>query len=227
MMRVGAAIACVVLCLALQGCDDEGPSAPGPVFSGRVIVNVDVRDQDAYPLAPRVVVDPDSVLVCLLQADVPIDSTYSKNGQYAFPGLAPGAYRAAVGIRSLGTDTTSTVQMGKHSVATEDTLELRTLGSIFCYPNPFDPSTGDCLIHFSLPRRKEVTLDVLSIHSVSLGTIVADRILGPGIGSIPWAGRDSHGAELPSGLYVVYLRASTGDPAYEQEEFVIVLLERS
>lgn len=82
-------------------------------------------------------------------------------------------------------------------------LQIRSVS-----PNPF--STGTSVV-FNSPGLSGLTLEVYD----TTGRLVNTRSLGSspaGSHTVAWDGRDSHGAELPTGVYITRL-ASDGQQA--------------
>lgn len=73
-----------------------------------------------------------------------------------------------------------------------------------CYPNPFNPVTT---IPFELPGERRVSLRVYDVHGRLVETLLDGRTLQAGSHAEVWTGRDHAGRGMPSGLYLVQLRA--------------------
>ncbi|MBM4118836.1 T9SS type A sorting domain-containing protein [bacterium] len=71
------------------------------------------------------------------------------------------------------------------------------------WPNPARPATT---FAFALPRAARVALSVHDVTGRELVTLVADSF-GAGTHAVAWDGRDAGGRALPSGLYLLRLRA--------------------
>lgn len=70
-------------------------------------------------------------------------------------------------------------------------------------PNPFNPKTT---VSFDLSTAAEVRLDVYNSRGLRVARIVdGHRAAGPH--AVTWNGRDQHGRNLPSGVYVLRLEA--------------------
>ena len=69
------------------------------------------------------------------------------------------------------------------------------------YPNPFNPSTT---VRFGLPERTQARVTIYDLRGREVNRL-ADQWLEPGWHAIAWAGRDRHGQELPSGIYIARL----------------------
>ncbi len=73
------------------------------------------------------------------------------------------------------------------------------------YPNPFNPET---VIRYSLPAKSEVTVMIFNQG----GQIIRNLISGvqnPGAHKIIWNGRNDHGAQVASGVYIYRVFANT------------------
>ncbi len=71
------------------------------------------------------------------------------------------------------------------------------------WPNPFNPKT---FLHFRLDRGSRVKLEVLDPRGRRVREIWANP-LGPGDHLMEWDGRDDLGRPMPSGLYLLRLKA--------------------
>ncbi len=71
------------------------------------------------------------------------------------------------------------------------------------YPNPFNQSTA---IAFDLPEAKKVSVEVYSIEG-RLVRQISSGLREAGRHSLHWDGRDENGRSLPSGIYLLLLRA--------------------
>ena len=71
------------------------------------------------------------------------------------------------------------------------------------HPNPFNPTTA---IGFDLPSQSRVELSVYNMLGERVTTLV-DNDLSAGTHRVIWEGRDDHGREVPSGLYLYKLSA--------------------
>lgn len=66
------------------------------------------------------------------------------------------------------------------------------------YPNPFNPTTN---ISFRLKQHSQATLNVYSLNGEYVCTLV-DSELSAGSYSVQWNGKDSHGKDVASGVYI-------------------------
>ena len=78
--------------------------------------------------------------------------------------------------------------------------EFELLGS---YPNPFNPETT---LRFTLAEPARVTLAVYDVLGRRCRVIDAG-LLAAGLHNLAWDGRDEGGADVPSGIYLLRLRA--------------------
>ena len=86
----------------------------------------------------------------------------------------------------------------------EDTpaADLRPLLS--AAPNPFNPQTQ---VRFDLPVGAEVTLDVHDARGRRLRRLIDNRPHAAGAHALEFDGRDDRGRAMPSGTYLLRLRA--------------------
>ena len=73
------------------------------------------------------------------------------------------------------------------------------------YPNPFNPETR---IVYGLPRRSDVTIDILNILGRTVRTLV-DESQAAGEYAVTWDGRDGQNRSVASGVY--FYRLVTGE----------------
>ncbi len=78
------------------------------------------------------------------------------------------------------------------------------------YPNPFNPTTK---IKINILERSEITLKVYDILGKEITTLL-DKELSPGSFTIDWAAKDSNGRLLPSGIYLIRLKAVNAESSY-------------
>jgi len=71
------------------------------------------------------------------------------------------------------------------------------------YPNPFNPSTT---ISFALPEAGEVTLAIYNTNGQLVRTLVSGDF-GYGRYEVVWDGKNEHGAQVASGVYLYVIRA--------------------
>lgn len=85
----------------------------------------------------------------------------------------------------------------------EDQTDLpridRLLGS---YPNPFNPLTK---INFELAHPTTVDLRVYDMKGRLVRVLVANELLGPGVHTAEWDGRNRRGANVAAGVYLYRL----------------------
>ncbi len=80
----------------------------------------------------------------------------------------------------------------------------RQLRLLPAFPNPFNPSVTGA---YELPAEGPVRLEVLDMRGRRVRVLV-DGPQGAGRHRVVWDGTDSHGEPLPSGVYLVRLRAA-------------------
>lgn len=73
------------------------------------------------------------------------------------------------------------------------------------YPNPFNPSTN---IQYDLRRSTKITLKIYDNLGREVRTLV-DATQPAGVHQIQWDGTSEGGIEVPSGLYLYYLKAGS------------------
>jgi hypothetical protein len=71
------------------------------------------------------------------------------------------------------------------------------------YPNPFNPSTT---IHYSIPERSHVTLDIFDVSGRRIARLV-DSVKGAGGHVKNWNGCNKEGDAVSSGVYFYKLKA--------------------
>ena len=71
------------------------------------------------------------------------------------------------------------------------------------HPNPFNPNTT---IEFSVPMRGAVELAIYNLAGQKARRLMR-TVLDAGNHSVAWDGRDQHGRELASGVYIYKLQA--------------------
>lgn len=72
------------------------------------------------------------------------------------------------------------------------------------YPNPFNPATT---IQYALPRETIVTLTILDVLGRQVISLEHDEPKAAGYHAVIWDGADAEGIAVPSGIYIVHLRA--------------------
>jgi flagellar hook assembly protein FlgD len=82
-------------------------------------------------------------------------------------------------------------------------------------PNPFNAGT---LVHFSLPKEGEASLEVYNILGQKVATL-SDGRLPAGDHEVQWSGMDDRGIALPSGLYM--LRLASGDQVAHKKMIIM------
>ncbi|MDZ7340858.1 MAG: T9SS type A sorting domain-containing protein [candidate division KSB1 bacterium] len=73
------------------------------------------------------------------------------------------------------------------------------------YPNPFNPDTE---IHYELPEACHVTLKIYNLLGQQIKTLV-DHDAPAGSHTVRWDGKDQHGHNLASGIYLYRLEAGS------------------
>ncbi len=102
---------------------------------------------------------------------------------------------------------TSNFSFFTSSIATTVRKDAGNLPSYFsllpAYPNPFNPETR---IAFTVPRQARVTLSVFNALGQLVETLY-DKTLEAGVYTSTWSATRADGRVLPSGVYIVVLRA--------------------
>jgi hypothetical protein len=83
------------------------------------------------------------------------------------------------------------------------------------HPNPFNPETT---IRFLLPQKAHTNLSIFDARGRLVITLV-DGLLGDGLKSYPWNGKNSKGQSVGSGVYFYRLR--TGDKTLTRKMLLI------
>jgi hypothetical protein len=73
------------------------------------------------------------------------------------------------------------------------------------YPNPFNAQTK---ISYTLGRTSEIRLSIYNILGQRVA-VLDEGQMGPGVHSLTWAGMDSSGAKVASGVYFCLLKTET------------------
>ncbi|MCH8012349.1 MAG: T9SS type A sorting domain-containing protein [Candidatus Marinimicrobia bacterium] len=71
------------------------------------------------------------------------------------------------------------------------------------YPNPFNPYST---ISFGLPEQAYIRLTIYDILGRKVRTLM-DKRLEPGYHEIVWNGKDNHGNNVSSGMYLYAIQA--------------------
>jgi len=85
-------------------------------------------------------------------------------------------------------------------------VQPRELALLPMQPNP---TTGSVAIRFLLPRPGKFSVEVYDLAGRLVKQVKAGEQM-PGEHRVTWGGKDSHGAEVPSGVYFVKLQARDG-----------------
>jgi hypothetical protein len=155
-----------------------------------------------------------------------VTETYLYRMELADGVNAPDAHSVQL-VRSgnLLAETVSTYVQGRNAECGDDTLDLvaraddsvpTAVGDqplppapaatrlLPAYPNPFNPSTT---IRFDLPRAGTVDLAVHDLRGRLVRTLASDLALDAGRHGLVWDGRDTRGATVASGVYLVVFRS--------------------
>lgn len=75
------------------------------------------------------------------------------------------------------------------------------------YPNP---SSGDVVIEFSIPRSQQLFLDIYDAEARFVRRLLAGDTIPSGKFQVFWDGRDGNGASVPDGMYYWKIRDNSG-----------------
>ena len=106
-------------------------------------------------------------------------------------------------------DPLADVASDENAVGAEAPHRMRLLANT---PNPFNPRTE---IRFQLREPGAVFLAIHDLRGRAVRELLRDRPLGAGIHTVPWDGRDERGEAMPSGTYLVRLKAA-GDQSWRK-----------
>ncbi len=102
----------------------------------------------------------------------------------------------------VGNTATITVKQG--------TTEIVDLIDVVNYPNPFDPSKGECAtIEYTLTKGAYVTIVVYDFAGEKVKTIY-DGYRGPGTWMDTWCGYNGSGDMVASGAYIGFIKVDDG-----------------
>ncbi len=89
-------------------------------------------------------------------------------------------------------------------------------------PNPFNPVTN---IRVSLIEDANITLKVYNLLGEELNAIAVDQSFGKGNHRFIWAGKDGHGHQLPSGIYLYRLEVIShgGNHLYQDTKKMVLM----
>jgi flagellar hook assembly protein FlgD len=78
------------------------------------------------------------------------------------------------------------------------------------YPNPFDPSSGECAtVSFGISTAGHVTIKIYDFAGQHVETL-ADDWYHSGDHQLMWCGTDGSGETVASGAYIGYFRVDSG-----------------
>jgi FlgD Ig-like domain/Beta-propeller repeat len=83
--------------------------------------------------------------------------------------------------------------------------------SLAAFPNPFNPATT---LHYSLPSRERVRIDIFDSHGARVTTLV-DSEKPAGEYSVAWRGLNASGGTVGSGIYFARLTSASGTRSYK------------
>ncbi len=147
------------------------------------------------------------------------------DGSFTIAELAPGSYSVSVDKveytattpatatptydAATGAAVASTVSLTIDALVTDISQDHSAVPESYLleqnYPNPFNPTTQ---ILFSLPKTEKISLIVYNLLGQKVAALV-DGLLGQGTHAVTWNGRDSHGFQVPSGVYFYTLKTAS------------------
>jgi hypothetical protein len=80
------------------------------------------------------------------------------------------------------------------------------------------------LVTFTLPSGSIVDVDILTLTSQSVRSVVRSRAAEAGLNRLPWDGRDGEGRPLPNGTYLARLTVTGPDGEQVQEVTTFTML---
>ncbi|MBN2410240.1 right-handed parallel beta-helix repeat-containing protein [candidate division KSB1 bacterium] len=92
-------------------------------------------------------------------------------------------------------------EYGESTGIRQEHVKIPTTFAMQNYPNPFNPATT---IHFDIPERSQVKLDIFNIAGQKIISLV-DRYYSAGAYSIAWNGTDQYNRFVGSGVYLYRL----------------------
>ena len=75
-----------------------------------------------------------------------------------------------------------------------------------CYPNPFNPSTS---VRYNVPQETDLRISIYDLRGRTL-RVLYDGVCSAGEHVIMWDGRDRLGTSVPSGVYLLEIRSTSG-----------------
>lgn len=110
--------------------------------------------------------------------------------------------------KSGETERTFRILIGKASFVEENCIDIPLKPSAFQlfpnYPNPFNAATT---IPYNLPVNSIVTLRILDLLGREVVVLEQESRKEAGCHTVIWGGRDIKGSPVPSGIYIVHLKA--------------------
>jgi protocatechuate 3,4-dioxygenase beta subunit len=139
------------------------------------------------------------------------------NGNFVLEEMAAGDYRiSATGVTGVSENAVGvTIGAGRSAsnidlivpgvtAVEEQAAELPTTYDLAQnFPNPFNPETS---VKYQVPVRTNVSLRVYNALGQEVRTLV-NEVKGAGVYSAVWDGKDNHGRQLTTGIYLVRLEA--------------------
>lgn len=181
---------------------------PRSRISGEVRLEGEGNDVNGSPTGTLVVANASGVPVYLTANGAVVDSTGTELGGYAFTNFASDTYRVATSVAGVRVDSTRAFAVGEVLVSRiiqPDTLVVRRIGAITCYPNP---APGHCTILFSIPATVPATLTVVDLSGAVVRTLL-DQTLVAGFHQVHWDGLDDGAQPVPAGDYWAVFRSGS------------------
>jgi hypothetical protein len=188
------------LAVLAGGCAD-GTTESGPIAAGIVRLDASLADGTGNPTGVLRITKADGVRVWLLAGAVPVDSTVTSVGAYAFALHNGPQYRTLLRLTPAVTDTSLVFEAFGGHVVTPDTLLLARQGDLTSHPNPF---SSQVKIQFSLASQVNVSMKVLKLDGTSV-RVLAAQDYPAGANSVTWDGKNDAAATVPDGAYWIVL----------------------
>ena len=102
---------------------------------------------------------------------------------------------------------------------------MLTLADVYSYPNPFDPATGDAVIHFTLSKTSDVTIKVYDFAGNFVTTLMSNESMSASSPVVRWGGTTNDGTRCANGAYIVRVTATDGNRTQESNLKVVIWRE--
>ncbi len=154
--------------------------------------------------------------------ELEIQNVVVSNGHYT------GTIPAPLATGDYTITTTATDKLGHVCSATKTVrveAPLLTLTDVYSYPNPFDPATGDAVIHFTLSKTSDVTIKVYDFAGNFVTTLKSHETMSPSSPVVRWGGTTNDGTRCANGAYIVRVTATDGARTEESNLKVVIWRE--